>query len=179
MITTATIIQLAVSLSILNVWLFRRDKATSYRGATAMTLLEEFRAYGFPDWVYYTVGPVKVLTAILMIVAIWNPMLLFPSTLCMAGMMLTALICHLRIRQDSLTKAIPAGTIFLLCAVILTISRINRTLGFSTRSGGFYASCSLRAACEYLIIPQTPIFPESESAHFCANSPRKSGESGI
>ena len=125
MITTATIIQLAESLSILNVWLFRRDKATSYRGATAKTLLEEFRAYGFPDWVYYTVGPVKVLTAILMIVAIWNPVLLFPSTLCMAGMMLTALICHLRIRQDSLKKAIPAGTIFLLCAVILTISRIN------------------------------------------------------
>lgn len=132
MLTTATIIQLTVSLSILNVWLFRRDKATSYRGATAKTLLEEFRAYGFPDWVYYTVGPLKVLTAILMIAAIWNPMLLFPSTLCMAGMMLTALICHLRIRQDSLTKAIPAGTIFLLCSVILTISLTNWPSSFLT-----------------------------------------------
>ncbi|MAT10706.1 MAG: hypothetical protein CMM02_06830 [Rhodopirellula sp.] len=125
MLTTAIIIQLTVALTILNVWLFRRDKPTNYRGATATTLREEFRAYGFPDWVYYAVGPLKVLTAILMIAAIWNPLLLLPSTLCMAGMMLTALICHLRIRQDSLSKALPAGTIFLLCSVILTISLIN------------------------------------------------------
>lgn len=142
MLTTATIIQLTVSLSILNVWLFRRDKATSYRGATAKTLFEEFRAYGFPDWVYYTVGPLKVLTAILMIAAIWNPMLLFPSTLCMAGMMLTALICHLRIRQDSLTKAIPAGTIFLLCSVILTISLTNWPSSFLTVWAGEHSPTS-------------------------------------
>lgn len=125
MLTTAIIIQLTVALTILNVWLFRRDKPTNYRGATAKTLREEFRAYGFPDWVYFTVGPLKVLTAILMIAAIWNPLLLLPSTLCMAGMMLTALICHLRIRQDSLSKALPAGTILLLCSVILTINLIN------------------------------------------------------
>jgi len=125
MSTAAIIIQLTVALTILNVWLFRRDKATSYRGSTASTLREEFRAYGFPDWVYYTVGPCKVLTSIMMIAAIWNPLFLIPSTLFMAGMMLTALICHLKIRQDSLSKAVPAGTIFLLCSVILTISLIS------------------------------------------------------
>ena len=80
MSTTASIIQFIVALTILNVWLFRRDKATSYRGSTANTLREEFQAYGFPDWVYFTVGPLKVLTSILMIAAIWNPLLLIPST---------------------------------------------------------------------------------------------------
>ena len=125
MSTTTIIIQLTVALTILNVWLFRRDKATSYRGSVASTLREEFRAYGFPDWVYYTVGPLKVLTSLLMISAIWNPVFLIPSTLCMAGMMLTALICHLKIRQDSLSKAVPAGALFLLCSVILTISFIS------------------------------------------------------
>ena len=125
MSTTASIIQFIVALTILNVWLFRRDKATSYRGSTANTLREEFQAYGFPDWVYFTVGPLKVLTSILMIAAIWNPLLLFPSTLCMAGMMLTALICHLKIREDSLSKAAPAATILLLCSVIITISLVS------------------------------------------------------
>ena len=127
MLTTVINIQLAVALTILNVWIFRRNRATNYRGAAAKSLREEFRAYGFPEWMYYIIGPLKVLVAILMIAAIWKPVLLFPSTLCMACMMLAALICHLRMRQDSLSKALPAGTILLLCSVILTISFINWT----------------------------------------------------
>ena len=67
------IIQLLVSLTILNVWLFRRHKASNYRCADARNLKDEFRSYGFPVWVYFAVGPLKVLTATAMIISIWLP----------------------------------------------------------------------------------------------------------
>ena len=40
------IINLIISVSILNVWLIRFNKATTYRGGDANSMKEEFAAYG-------------------------------------------------------------------------------------------------------------------------------------
>ena len=115
------IIQLLVSLTILNVWLFRRHKASNYRCADARNLKDEFSSYGFPVWVYFAVGPLKVLTATAMIISIWLPSLVWSSTLLMAFMMLVAVICHLKMRQDRLTRALPAATVLALCTIVLIL----------------------------------------------------------
>ena len=115
------IIQLLVSLTILNVWLFRRNKPSNYRCADAKNLRDEFLSYGFPVWVYFAVGPLKVLTATAMVISIWLPSLVWSSTLLMAFMMLVAVICHLKMRQDRLTRALPAATVLALCTIVLIL----------------------------------------------------------
>ncbi len=45
-----SIAQLIIALGILNVWLLRFNKATSYRGGAAKNMTEEFATYGLPVW---------------------------------------------------------------------------------------------------------------------------------
>lgn len=121
MFNISIVIQLIVSLTILNVWLFRREKITAFRGGEAKTLREEFSVYGFSSWVYYAVGIAKVLTALAMFSAIWVEQLLLPSTFIMVIMMLVAFICHMKLRNDNFSKAIPATSILVLCCVLMMI----------------------------------------------------------
>ena len=53
-------LKLIVALGILNVWLLRSGKATSYRGKNAQTLREEFAVYGLPYPVFCLIGLLKV-----------------------------------------------------------------------------------------------------------------------
>ena len=74
----STILQVAVALGLLNVWLVRAQNSTAYRGGSAQSLKEEFAAYGLPDWTYYAVGFLKVVSAIVLIIGIWVPELIRP-----------------------------------------------------------------------------------------------------
>ena len=66
------LINVIVSLSILNVWLLRFNNQTPYRGGDSNTLKEEFHVYGLPTWFMYLIGITKVILAILLIVGIWK-----------------------------------------------------------------------------------------------------------
>ena len=57
-------LQCIVSISILNVWLLRKNSASQWRGGDATTIIEEFKVYGLPTWLCYVVGALKVLFAI-------------------------------------------------------------------------------------------------------------------
>lgn len=110
-------LQLIVGLSILNVWLVQPKKNTKWRGGDATTIFEEFRAYGLPNWSVYVVGVIKVVLAILLIVAIWVPELRFYAALGLAAMLAGSVLMHLKI-SDPLYKSFPAALFLVLCLLI-------------------------------------------------------------
>lgn len=116
-----SVIQIAVALTLLNVWLLRFNKSTPYRGGNANSMLEEFAAYGLPGWLVYVVGFLKVSAALCLIVGVWIPSLVFPSALLIAILMLAALVMHIKIK-DPAKKSMPALLLLALCIGLCTYS---------------------------------------------------------
>ncbi|MBB4080576.1 hypothetical protein GGR28_003211 [Lewinella aquimaris] len=111
------VLQLIVGLSILNVWLVQYNKATRWRGGDATTIVEEFRAYGLPDWSVYVVGAIKTVLALLLLAAIWYPVLRFPAAIGLAAMLAGSVLMHLKI-SDPLIKSFPAALFLMMCLII-------------------------------------------------------------
>jgi uncharacterized membrane protein YphA (DoxX/SURF4 family) len=109
--------QLIIGLSILCVWFLRSNKKTSYRGGASSSLKDEFTAYGLPVWMFWIVGILKVGAALALLVGIVVPVLVNPAAMLMAGLMASAIIMHLKVK-DSPNKFLPA-TIVLTLSVIL------------------------------------------------------------
>ena len=107
--------QLFVAFGLLNVWLIRRNKITTYRGSSACSLKDEFAIYGLPLWSFYVVGFIKISSAFLLLLGLWIPFLVFPSALVISLMMVGALFMHMKVR-DPLMKSLPA-LIMLFCSV--------------------------------------------------------------
>ena len=112
------ILQLIVGLGILNVWLLRFNKNTSYRGGNAESMKEEFKAYGLPETMIYIVGFIKVALALMLIAGIWIESLVDPAAIGMTVMMLGAIIMHLKIK-DSFKQTLPALTLLIVCGIII------------------------------------------------------------
>lgn len=114
-------IQIAVALSLLNVWLLRFNKSTPYRGGDASSMIEEFAAYGLPGWFAYVVGFLKVAAALCLIAGLRIRSLVFPSALVIAVLMLGALAMHIKVK-DPARKSIPALLLLALCICICAYS---------------------------------------------------------
>ena len=112
------ILQLIVGLGILNVWLLRFNKNTSYRGGNAESMKEEFKAYGLPETMIYIVGFIKVALALMLIAGIWIESLVDPAAIGMIVMMLGAIIMHLKIK-DTFKQTLPALTLLIVCGIII------------------------------------------------------------
>ena len=110
-------LQLIVALGILNVWLLRSGKATSYRGGGAKNMLEEFKVYGLPFWFFCVIGVLKVSLAIALIVGIWYPPITQPAAIGMGLLMLGAFVMHVKVR-DPIKKALPSLTVLAVCVAI-------------------------------------------------------------
>ena len=111
------IIQVIAALGLLNVWLVRFNRRTSYRGGTAGSMREEFAAYGLPGWFVYFIGALKIGTAIALVAGLWLPVLVLPAAVLLCVLMLGAIAMHFKIR-DPLTKSLPA---FLMLALGLAM----------------------------------------------------------
>ncbi|MFT4901844.1 MAG: hypothetical protein ACI81V_001121 [Lentimonas sp.] len=107
------LIQIIISLGILNVWLLRAGKATDYRGGAAKTLKEEFAAYGLPVWVFFTVGTFKLMAALAIFIGIFIPGFTQPGAWVMCVLMIGALLMHLKVK-DSIRKSVPAALMLLM-----------------------------------------------------------------
>lgn len=105
--TLSIALQIALALGLLNVWLLRARLATAYRGGDALTLRDEFRAYGLPVPVFYLVGTLKVGSAVLLIAGIWLSRLVLPAAAVVAVLMIGALAMHLKV-GDPAIKSLPA-----------------------------------------------------------------------
>ena len=112
------IIQLVIALGIFNVWILRMGKKTGWRGGNATTMREEFAVYGLPGWFMATVGSLKLLFAILLIIGIWIPGLARPAAAGMAILMVGAVSMHFKVR-DPLKKSLPALTMLLLSLIVV------------------------------------------------------------
>ena len=109
--------QVIVGISILNVWLLQAKKPTKWRGGNATSILEEFKEYGLSATLCYIIGFIKVALAILIIAAIWYPILKQPSALGLAVLLSGSIIMHIKIK-DPFLKSFPAALFLVMCLFI-------------------------------------------------------------
>ncbi len=110
------VLSVIVGLTVINVWLFRSGKSTSYRGGDASNLMEEFEVYGLGDF-FMTIGIIKVSLAVLLLLSIYFNKLKLISSLGIAIMMLVAVYMHFSV-GDELIKSMPASVMLLSCLII-------------------------------------------------------------
>ena len=103
-----TVIQIIIPLGIINVWLLRPGRSTSFRGGAASSLKSEFAAYGLPEWMFYTVGTLKLSSAAMLLLGFLLPVLVLPGAALMAVLMLGAVGMHAKV-SDPAIRYLPAG----------------------------------------------------------------------
>ncbi|NIM48709.1 MAG: DoxX family protein [Gemmatimonadales bacterium] len=111
------VIQIIIALGILNVWIFRYGKATTWRGGDAKNMKEEFAVYGLPGWFMGVIGFLKLLFAVSLIAGVWIPVLTKPAAVGMAVLMLGAVAMHFKVK-DPLKKSLPALTLLILSIAV-------------------------------------------------------------
>ena len=115
------ILSVIVGLTVINVWLFRSGKSTSYRGGDANSLMEEFVVYGLGDY-FLTIGVIKVGLAMLLILSLYFQKLRLISASGIGIMMLVAIYMHFSV-GDELIKSMPASVMLLSCLIIAYSSK--------------------------------------------------------
>lgn len=115
--TLLAVLQIAVALGLLNVWLLRARQRTAYRGGNASSMAGEFAEYGLPEWFMYAIGFLKVAAAVLLIIGLWAPVVIVPTALTICALMLGALAMHLKV-GDPVRKSLPASLLLAACLAI-------------------------------------------------------------
>ena len=121
-IWTVSLLQVLIALGLLNVWLVRARHATKYRGAGAQNMKAEFTAYGLPVWFMYVIGFFKIIIALIMLLTLFMPYLMFPigfpALILLSVLMLGAISMHIKVK-DPLVKALPAVSMLVMSLAIL------------------------------------------------------------
>ena len=112
------VFQMIIACVIFSVWIIRPNWNTAYRAGNATNIKEEFAVYGLPDWSVYAIGATKIALAIALIAGYWKSELVDPAAISMAILMAGAVICHLRIKEDSLSRALPAASMLAMSLFI-------------------------------------------------------------
>jgi hypothetical protein len=115
------ILSTIVGLTVINVWLFRSNRSTSYRGSDATNLLEEFEVYGLEDY-FLIIGIIKVSLAVLLLLSLYFKKLSFFASSGIAVMMLVAVYMHIN-AGDELIKSMPASVMLASCLIIAFSSK--------------------------------------------------------
>jgi uncharacterized membrane protein YphA (DoxX/SURF4 family) len=118
MIVFKAFAQIIVGLGLINVWLLRFNKVTAFRGGSAKSMKEEFQVYGLPPAMLYIVGTAKVVSAFLLLIGLWFPILTAPAAAVVSVLMIGAIFMHIRV-QDPLLKSLPAISVLVLSLCIL------------------------------------------------------------
>tara|TARA_B100000795_G_scaffold21194_1_gene14147 strand:+ start:374 stop:718 length:345 start_codon:yes stop_codon:yes gene_type:complete len=98
--------QLIVAISVIIVWVFRREN-----------IIVEFEQYGISDIIRNIVGALKISLATILILGIWYNEFLILSSLAMAFLMICAQYFHIKVRNP-FNKFIPSLCLLLLCLFI-------------------------------------------------------------
>ena len=113
-------ISLFVSILVTNVWLFRFNKETRYRGGDAKNMIEEFAAYGLDLNTMYLVGSLKIIASLGLIIGLLKTKISVYSSLLMATLMIGAIYFHFKI-SDPAIKYFPSA-LMLTCSVFIYFS---------------------------------------------------------
>ena len=114
------IFQVSIILGIIYAWTIGFNRFSKYRAGNAKTMSEEFFIYGLPEWSLYLIGGLKLILACLMILGFFWPSFVKPTAGVICLVMGVAVLLHLKIREDSLSKALPSYYIF-CCSFFLLI----------------------------------------------------------
>ena len=116
-----------VSFLVINVWLFRFNKETPFRGGDAKNMIEEFAIYGLDINTMYLVGSLKVIASVGLIIGLLKTKFSVYSSLLMAILMTGAIYFHFKI-SDPAIKYFPS-VLMLICSIFIYISskRILKT----------------------------------------------------
>ena len=115
------ILSVVVGLTVINVWLFRSNRSTSYRGGDAASLMEEFQVYGLEDY-FLIIGIIKVSLAIMLLLSLYFKKLSFIASSGFGIMMLVAVYMHINV-GDELIKSMPASVMLASCLIIAYSSK--------------------------------------------------------
>ena len=116
------LLMLVVSLLVLNVWLFRLNKETIYRGGEALNMIEEFAEYGLNETMFYIIGALKVLSATGLLVGFFYKKSIVPCASLMAALMCGAIVMHFKV-DDEAIKFLPAGLMLISSLMIVYLDR--------------------------------------------------------
>ena len=105
------LLQAAVALVVLNVWFFRFNQSTIYRGGEASNMIEEFAAYGLSENMVYLIGGLKILAALGLLIGLLKEKVVIPAALIMGTLMLGAIFMHFKVSDEAI-KYLPAGLMF-------------------------------------------------------------------
>ena len=113
-------VSLFVSILVTNVWLFRFNKETPYRGGNANNMIEEFAVYGLDVNMMYLIGSLKIIASIGLIIGLFKTKISVYSSLLMAILMTGAIYFHFKI-SDPAIKYLPS-VLMLLCSIFIYFS---------------------------------------------------------
>jgi len=116
------ILMAVVSFVVINVWFFRFNNPTIYRGGKAANMIEEFAVYGLSETIVYVIGGLKVLAAIGLLIGFVNRKAILPSATLMGALMLGAVFMHFKVSDEAI-KFLPAGLMLLFSLTIILINK--------------------------------------------------------
>jgi hypothetical protein len=116
------VLMAAVSLVVINVWFFRFNNPTIYRGGKAMNMIEEFAVYGLNETMVYLVGGLKILAALGLLIGFVKRKAILPSAALMGALMLGAVLMHFKVSDEAI-KFLPAGLMLLFSLTIILINK--------------------------------------------------------
>ncbi len=109
--------QIAVALTLFNVWMVRFSRPSRWRGGNAQNMTQEFAVYGLSPFILYAIGLIKLLLASALLAGVLLPALTAPAAFGLAVIMLGAVFFHFK-AGDPITKSLPAGTLLVLCVFV-------------------------------------------------------------
>ena len=109
-----------VSILVTNVWLFRFNKETPYRGGNSKNMIEEFATYGLDLNIMYLVGTLKIVASVGLIIGLLKTKISIYSSLLMSVLMIGAIYFHYKI-SDHAIKYFPS-ILMLLCSIFIYFS---------------------------------------------------------
>ena len=115
-----TLTSFFVAILVSNVWLFRFNKETPYRGGNAKNMIEEFAEYGLDLNIMYLVGALKIIASIGLIIGLLKTKISVYSSLLMSILMIGAIYFHFKI-SDPAIKYFPS-VLMLLCSIFIYFS---------------------------------------------------------
>ena len=117
------VLSVFVGLTVINVWLFRSDKTTPYRGGNSANLLDEFEVYGLDEY-FLIIGIVKVSLAIILLLSLYFNKLRFFASSGIALMMMVAIYMHISVGDD-IIKSMPASILLISSLIIAYSEKIS------------------------------------------------------
>ncbi|MGB5237684.1 MAG: DoxX family protein [Flavobacteriaceae bacterium] len=114
------LLKVAIFITIVNVWLFRFNKPTPFRGGSAKSMKEEFEVYGFSSSTMYIIGAIKVLLASAIVASIWYIDWGIWASSGLAIFMLGAIVMHFKANDPGI-RSLPALSILVGCILIISL----------------------------------------------------------